>query len=254
MRWDNEHGWKSSPSRNAGRHFCWNTRIRLCQDLWGAASRPRNRLRGTDGPGSRRGAEPEIVSRATQASFGLLTGVLVYGASMGGLFSLVFAYTYGRVSNFGPRGTAALLALAGFVAIVLVPNIKYPANPPSVGNPDTIGARTELFFVMLVISIAALTAAVALARRLWAQYGAWNAMIIAGLAFIVVIAIAQYALPTINEVPENFSADLLWRFRTAALGIQVVLWTTIGLVFGAVVERSFAGRLTRPMSARSALR
>ncbi len=198
--------------------------------------------------------EPEIVSRATQASFGLLTGVLVYGASMGGLFSLVFAYTYGRVSNLGPRGTAAVLALAAFVAIVLVPNIKYPANPPSVGNPDTIGARTELFFVMLVISIAALAAAVALARRLWAQYGAWNATIIAGLAFIAVIAVAQYALPTINEVPENFSADLLWRFRTAALGIQVVLWTTIGLVFGAVVERSFAGRLTGPRSARTALR
>ena len=198
--------------------------------------------------------EPEIVSRQTQAGLGLLTGVLVYGASIGGLFSLVFAYTYGRISNFGPRGTAALLALAGFVAIVLVPDIKYPANPPSVGNPDTIGSRTELFFVMLVISIAALTAAVALARRLWSQYGAWNASIIAGLAFLVVIAIAQYALPTINEVPEKFSADLLWRFRTAALGIQLVLWTTIGLAFGAVVERSFAGQLARPMSARSSLR
>ena len=198
--------------------------------------------------------EPEIVSRQTQAGLGLLTGVLVYGASIGGLFSLVFAYTYGRISNFGPRSTAALLALAGFVAIVLVPDIKYPANPPSVGNPDTIGSRTELFFVMLVISIAALTAAVALARRLWSQYGAWNASIIAGLAFLVVIAIAQYALPTINEVPETFSADLLWRFRTAALGIQIVLWTTIGLVFGAVVERSFAGQLARPMSARPSLR
>lgn len=197
---------------------------------------------------------PEIVSRGTQAGLGLLTGVLVYGASIGGLFSLVFAYTFGRVSNFGPRGTAALLALAGFVAIVLVPDLKYPANPPSVGNPDTLAARTELFFVMLVTSIAALTAAVALARRLWAQYGAWNATIIAGAAFIVFIAIVQYALPTINEVPEKFSADLLWRFRTAAFGIQVVLWTTIGLVFGAVVERSFAPKLTRPMSARPSLR
>jgi predicted cobalt transporter CbtA len=198
--------------------------------------------------------EPEIVSRTTQAGFGLLTGVLVYGASIGGLFSLVFAYTYGRVSNFGPRGTAALLALAGFVAIVLVPDLKYPANPPSVGNPDTIGSRTALFFVMLVISIAALTAAAALARRLWARHGAWNSTILAGAAFIVVIAIAQYALPTINEVPEKFSADLLWRFRIASLGIQVVLWTTIGLVFGAVVERSFAGRLTRPTLPRAAMR
>ena len=198
--------------------------------------------------------EPEIVSRSTQAGLGLLTGVLVYGAAIGGLFSLVFAYTYGRVSNFGPRGTAALLALAGFVAIVLVPYIKYPANPPSVGNGDTIGARTELYFVMLVVSIAALVAAVALARRLWAQFGAWNATIIAGAAFIIFIALVQYALPPINEVPEKFSADLLWRFRVASLGIHVVLWTTIGLVFGAVVERSYGGKLTRPISARPALR
>ena len=196
--------------------------------------------------------EPEIVSRSTQAGLGLLTGVLVYGAAVGGLFSLVFAYAYGRVSNFGPRGTAALLALAGFVAIVLVPYIKYPANPPSVGTGDTIGART--YFVMLVVSIAALVAAVALARRLWAQYGAWNATIIAGAAFIIFIALVQYALPAINEVPEKFSADLLWRFRVASLGIHVVLWTTIGLVFGAVVERSYGGKLTRPISGRPALR
>jgi hypothetical protein len=198
--------------------------------------------------------EPEIVSRATQAGLGLLTGLLVYGASIGGLFSLVFAFTYGRISNFGPRGTAALLALAGFVAIVLVPDIKYPANPPSVGNGDTIGARTELFFVMLVVSIAALAAAVALARRLWAQHGAWNATIIAGAAFIVFIAIVQYALPPINEVPENFSADLLWRFRVASLGIHAVLCTTIGLVFGAVVERSFVNQLIRPTPGRTAMR
>lgn len=196
--------------------------------------------------------EPELVSRPTQAGFGLLTGVLVYAASIGGLFSLVFAYTYGRISSLGPRSTSAVLALAAFVSIVLVPDLKYPANPPSVGNPDTIGSRTVLFFIMLVISIAALTAAVGLARRLWAQYGAWNAMIIAGAAFVVVITVAMYVLPTINEVPEKFSADLLWRFRVASLGIHVVLWTTIGLAFGAIAERSFAA--SRPMAGRTALR
>lgn len=167
----------------------------------------------------------------------------------GGLFSLVFAYVYGRASNFGPRGTAALLALAGFVAIVLVPYLKYPANPPAVSNPDTLGVRTELFFIMLVLSVTALAGAVALTRRLSSQYGAWNATVIAGVAFIIVIAIVQYAMPAISEMPEQFSADLLWRFRIAALGIQVVLWTTIGLAFGALVENGFpdvaAGKLIR---------
>jgi putative cobalt transporter subunit CbtA len=182
------------------------------------------------------------LSGETQAGLGLFTGVIVYSAAVGGLFSLVFAFVYGRVGRFGPRATAALLALGAFVSIVLVPDLKYPANPPSVGNPETIGLRTELFFVMLVISVAALVLAVALAQRLSARYGAWNATLIAGAGFVVVIAIVQYVLPEINEVPEQFSAVVLWRFRVAALGIQAVLWTTIGLLFGVLTERSFAER------------
>jgi len=198
--------------------------------------------------------EPELVNRETQAGLGLFTGVIVYSAAVGGLFSLVFAFVYGRVGRFGPRATAALLALGGFVAVVLVPDLKYPANPPSVGNPETIGLRTELFFVMLVISVAALVLAVALARRLSARYGAWNATLIAGAAFVVIIAIVQYGLPEINEVPEQFSAVVLWRFRVAALGIQVVLWTTIGLLFGVLTERSFAERLGERLSVRAVRR
>lgn len=188
-------------------------------------------------------AEPELVSRETQAGIGLFTGVVVYGAALGGLFSLVFAFVYGRVGGLGPRTTAALLALGGFFAIVLIPEIKYPANPPSVGEPESIGYRTELFLLMLAISVAALVLAVMLARQLRARCGAWNAALIAGAAFVALIAIVQYMLPTINEVPGQFSADLLWRFRIASLGIQAVLWTTIGLLFGALTESSFARRL-----------
>jgi len=198
--------------------------------------------------------EPELVNRETQAGLGLFTGVIVYSAAVGGLFSLVFAFVYSRVGRFGPRATAALLALGGFVAVVLVPDLKYPANPPSVGNPETIGLRTEPFFVMLVISVAALVLAVALARRLSARYGAWNATLIAGAAFVVIIAIVQYGLPEINEVPEQFSAVVLWRFRVAALGIQVVLWTTIGLLFGVLTERSLAERLGERLSVRAVRR
>lgn len=198
--------------------------------------------------------EPELVSRGTQAGIGLLTGTVVYGAALGGLFSLVFAYAYGRVSRIGPRGTAALLAVLGFIAVVLVPQIKYPATPPAVGNPDTIGLRTELFFIMIAVSIATMVAAIGLARRLWDRHGAWNASIIAGAAFLAVIVVAQYALPTINDVPENFSADLLWRFRTASIGLHAVLWLVIGLAFGAVAERGLAGRSNPAIGARAAAR
>src|SRR3954453_304042 len=82
--------------------------------------------------------EPELVSRPVQAGIGLFTGVVVYSAAFGGLFALVFAAVSGRISGFGPRATSALLAGAGFVAVFLVPFIKYPANPPAVGEPETI--------------------------------------------------------------------------------------------------------------------
>jgi predicted cobalt transporter CbtA len=184
-------------------------------------------------------AEPEmeLVSREMQAGVGLFVAVIVYSAAIGGLFSLVFAFVHGRFGRAGARKTAAMLALAGFVAIVLVPMLKYPANPPAVGNAETIGLRTQLFLAMLIISVAALSLAVALARRLWARHGGWNATLIAGMAFFAVIAIAQLLLPDINEVPEQFSPVVLWRFRLASLGIQAVIWAGIGLLFGAWSER-----------------
>ncbi|RUM09129.1 CbtA family protein [Rhizobium chutanense] len=197
-------------------------------------------------------AEPEIVSRATQAGPGLFTGVMAYSIAVGGLFSLAFAFVHGRLSSLSPRGTSAVIALAAFVAIVLVPGIKYPANPPAVGNPDTIGVRTELFFLMIVVSLAALIAAVALSRRLSGRFGLWNGAIIAGVAYLIFIGLVLYLLPPINEVPENFSALVLWRFRTTTLAMHAILWAALGLAFGALAERQLAvkgGQRGRPARA-----
>lgn len=181
--------------------------------------------------------EPEIVSRATQSGIGLFTGSMIFSTAIGGLFALVFSFVYGRISPLGARGTAALVAIAAFVTISLVPDIKYPANPPAVGNSDTIGARTELFFIMIVASIVGMIVAVGLGRRLAARYGSWNGAILAGIGYIVFIALIQYLLPSINEVPEQFSAVVLWRFRIASLGMHAILWATLGLAFGAWAER-----------------
>ncbi len=184
---------------------------------------------------------PELVSRAVQSTWGLLAGAVLYGAAFGGLFALVFAYAYGRMGNLGPRATSALLALMGFVAIVLVPDLKYPANPPAVGEMNTIGFRTEWFFLMIVISIAAMTMALSARKALAANHGPWNAAIVAGVLFVVFIAAAQLLLPTINEVPADFPAAVLWQFRLANLGIHMVIWTVLGLGFGVLAERVLLG-------------
>ena len=133
-----------------------------------------------------------------------------------------------------------MLAFSGIVAVYIVPNLKYPANPPSVGDPETIAMRTELYFVMIAISLAAMIAAWMLRNRLVAQYGGWNAAIIAGAAYLAVVVTVALALPSVNEVPEGFPAVVLWQFRMASLGAQTIMWTTIGLAFGALTERAAA--------------
>jgi predicted cobalt transporter CbtA len=181
---------------------------------------------------------PEIVSREVQSTIGLATGVFAISLAFGGLFALAFAGAYGRMGTAGPRTAALLVALFGFTAIYLVPFFKYPANPPSVGQPDTIGRRTALYFLMIAISLAATIGAVVIRRRLVARRGAWNATLLALGAFIGVVATAYLVLPGINEVPKVFPAVTLWRFRVASVGGQLVMWTTIGLVFGALTERA----------------
>src|SRR5689334_2690109 len=156
--------------------------------------------------------EPELVSREVQAGLGLFTGVVVYSAAFGGLFALVFAVAYGRVGNLRPRAVSALLALGGFLTLYVVPSLKYPASPPSVGEPDTIGLRTGLYFSMMLVSIVAAVVAVMARRRLASRLDAWSATLLAVAGYLVVVVVAAFLLPAINEVPEGFPAVLLWRF------------------------------------------
>ncbi|MCW2995260.1 MAG: rane protein [Conexibacter sp.] len=180
---------------------------------------------------------PEVVSRGVQRTFGLLTGTVATGVALGGLFGLVYAYAYGRVGALGARGTSALLAAGAFVSITLLPFTKYPANPPTVGNPDTIDKRTVLFFAMIAVTILALVAAGRVRRSLLPSLGGWNAASAAGSVLIAVVAVAELILPGVHETPAGFPADVLYRFRIASLGINATLWLTLGLGFGAVAQR-----------------
>jgi len=180
---------------------------------------------------------PELVSRGLQRSFGLLTGTVIMGAALGGVMSLAFAYAYGRIGAMSPRLTAAVLAAGAYLTVVLVPFTKYPANPPTIGNPDTIGRRTVLYFLMIAISVLGAIAAARIRRQLLPRLGGWNAALVAIAGFVVVIAAAELILPVVHETPAGFSADVLYRFRLASLGINLTLWTAIGLGFGAAAQR-----------------
>jgi len=185
---------------------------------------------------------PELVSRRIQAGIGLFTAVLVYCTAFGGLFGLAFAFAYGRVGiPLRPEIMSVLLAATGFIAIYLIPNLKYPANPPAVGNPETIGIRTALYFIMIALSVAAMVAAIALKRLIAPQFGEWNANLLAAASYLILAAVAGFLLPTINEVPAAFPAVVLWRFRIASIGAQLIMWGTLGVLFGSLTGRVFSG-------------
>lgn len=176
-------------------------------------------------------AEPGTVSRATQAGIGLLTGVLVYGSAIGGLFAIAFAFANGRLGNLSPRSTTMLLAAVGLVAITLVPTLKYPANPPFIGSDETIGARTGLYFAMMAMSLLAATVAIMGACRLMSHFGGWNASLFAGAGYFAFIALTLAGLPHVNEVPDTFPAQYLWNFRISSIAGHFVFWIFFGLSF-----------------------
>lgn len=184
--------------------------------------------------------EEAPVSRALQATAGLGTGVLLYGVALGGIASLVFCFALGRLGRYGPRTTAALVTGALFVTVTLVPFLKYPANPPAVGDPDTAARRTALYLLMIALSALLAAGALLLGRRLAPKLGNWNASVVASVAFVAAVGVSYAVLPGINEVPADFPAALIWEFRLASLAIQTALWATFGLVFGHLAEGALA--------------
>jgi hypothetical protein len=185
------------------------------------------------------------VSRGEQRG-GLFLATALYGIAAGGLFSIAFAVLRGRGSQRTDWELATRLAGAIFVAIVLVPFLKYPPNPPAVGDPETIGQRTTYSLILLVGSALAMLAA---ARVMWSMKPAaapWARPLASAGTFIVVAGGLALALPGIQDVPRDFPAALLWEFRLSSLGTQAVLWASLGIGFGIATVRAAAahGRAT----------
>ncbi|MET0239103.1 MAG: CbtA family protein [Sphingobium sp.] len=184
-------------------------------------------------------AEPdELVSRDTQKGLGLLTAMALYGAAVGGIFALVFAYGYGRFGQIGPRSFALLLSSLTFLLVVIVPGIKYPQTPPAVGQHETVGIRTAAYFAMIALSLGGAVIAGKIRAALIRNRSAIDATLLGVGAYVVIVVAGQFLLPTVDEVPADFPATLLWNFRVASVATQLVLWATIGIAFGLWAERA----------------
>ncbi|MCW2845870.1 MAG: hypothetical protein JWN22_3786 [Nocardioides sp.] len=177
-----------------------------------------------------------VVSRGTQRTWGLLAGSLGVGVALGGLVALGSALAVGRLGRLGAAAASAVVALTGFVAVALVPFLKYPANPPGVGSAETIGVRTEYYFAFLLISVVTAAAATVVAARAWPRIGGWGAVVLGTGTYVVVVAVLGALMPSVNEVGD-FPAATLWAFRRGSLFTLAALWATIGIVLSGLVGR-----------------
>jgi hypothetical protein len=193
--------------------------------------------------GADHGHDHELFTRSIQENVGAAVGVIVFGIAMGVLFAVAHTVIRNVLERrgFRPDATAlALLVAAGmFVAIALAPGLKYPANPPTVGLEDTIGARSSAFLVMTVVSVVAAGAALAVGLAWARRWGSWQATGVAVAGYASVILIAMALLPSFHEVPgpitgpdglllAGFPAEVLGEFRVYSLANQALMWLMIG--------------------------
>jgi predicted cobalt transporter CbtA len=177
------------------------------------------------------------VPRSLQATAGLLTATAVAGTTLGGLVGVLSALALGRFGGLGVRGSTLLVTAVGFVSLYAVPFVAYPPNPPGIGQAETIGSRTALYFATVAISVIAALTAVLVSRRLANRVGSWSAALVGVAGYLLVCGVAIGLLPRFDEVPTDFPARLLYDFRTSSFGTQFALWAVLGAVLAELAHR-----------------
>jgi predicted cobalt transporter CbtA len=192
---------------------------------------------GDEAAGHSHEDEEEVFSRSTQ-KVGLFFATGFSGMFVGGLFGMAYAYFGGRLASGSEWIRSLSLAGALFVGAFLIPFLKYPANPPTVGDPATIGSRTTAYFALVALSLLVVLGAWYAARTLRERgVAAPVRQLAVGLGIAVAVGVLFLILPA-GPDPGEFPAGLLWDFRLSSLGTQLVLWAGIGVIFGLLCERA----------------
>lgn len=76
----------------------------------------------------------------------------ILGLSVGALFGVIFAYSRHMLPGSNHIKKALVLAGIMWFTIFFIPFLKYPANPPTVGDPNTIVLRSSLYVAIIVLS------------------------------------------------------------------------------------------------------
>ena len=200
-------------------------------------------------------AEPELVSRSEQKGFGRFAAYGLGGAAYGVIFGIAFLSLRRRPGDAFGRALVAGALVTG--AFTVMPFVKYPPNPPAVGDPATISERQWKYLALIFLSLVVLSAAARLSRSLRERQWLDDERLIAvGLAVVVPLGLICALLPPFSD-PIEVPANLVWRFRIASLGGNLLLWAVLTVTFGAAAvrrERELTSPVPEGVAAGPALR
>ena len=160
----------------------------------------------------------------------LLAGVIL-GTSIGALFGIVYALS--RNSLPGNNEVKKTLILAGlmWLTIYFIPFLKYPANPPTVGEPETVVLRSILYLSFIAISGFSSIGFYKLSKKF---VGKKKLISIAGYA--VFISLVFFIMPE-NPDPITAPMELVAGFRIMTVLSVSTFWISVGLFLGLLWNR-----------------
>ena len=167
--------------------------------------------------------------RVWQKGGQVLAGAIL-GTSIAALVGIVFLFV--RKSLPEGNNVKKTLILSGLMwfTIFVIPFLKYPANPPTVGDAETVVMRGILFVSFIAISGLGAVAFYQVYKKLQ------NKKFLAFVGYAVFIGVAFFLMP---ENPDEITApmDLVEGFRGASFVAVSVYWLTLGLILGGFVEK-----------------
>lgn len=176
----------------------------------------------------------ELFSRSTQHA-GLVIAAVVAGLAIGVLFAVAYALVHRRDPKASPWPRALAFGAAAFLAVSLLPGLRYPANPPGVGDSGTVGDRQAMWLAAVAIGVLGMF----LVWQVYVRLSARSVPVrhIAVTATTVAVLAVLYLLPD-NPDPVPVDATLLWDFRMLSLASHALLWAVFAAVFGGLGLRA----------------
>jgi predicted cobalt transporter CbtA len=158
----------------------------------------------------------------------------IFGTSLGALVGIVFVYTRNRLPGSNNQKKALILTGLMFFVLFLIPALKYPPNPPAVGNPDTIYYRETLYIAILAVSGFGALGLAFFYRKLGDKQ---SKKIIVPVIYVVVIASAFAILPP-NPDKITIPMDLVLSFRIVSGFTIGIFWGLLGVILGTLWDKT----------------